>query len=634
MLRSLFGLKSQSANTPPAKPSKSILVVGETGGGKSTFINTITNFFRNGSINNLKVAVPTKHLKATEGFTHTENNTKNTAESQTDDCTVYSFDYNGMQYNFIDTPGLNDTRGGEQDKNNIKKILNIAGRTRDLAAVLLIVNGSNNRLTPAMVNIFVTLKGNVPDDAMKNLIVVLSKCDKANTSFQRSMLASIYTNIQKESIFYMNNTAFVAKPVDGRITWTHQLDNEWKKSMKTCKKLAELISRLGQVRAEDFNEVSEHRSEIQARLHEVKIEMKKYQEVLEGLEIAEGQKRGLETNAEKFKQYKRLEKKKVMVKQDTPGQKNTLCSVCDCNCHRKCSLEEMTQTGTDHFVRCAAIQGGVCRKCPKNCGSAQHYHARFIYVEQEQTVETILDEMKDEYEEYVKTSKKVDMDVDSLTNSKKSIDNTMQSIIDHLNHDCNKLKRLCSGFNFAEELRCMYNQLHQEAKTLRTLAAQNAMVQSLNVVKKMIDFHSQTSGSLLDAQMMRPDLDDHDSSDSDDDTQNASRRRQPTMRDRGRGRGRFNATAPRPSTARRSAPTSPVPDSDDDYDAVLKKMSSMNIKSSSADASASTGYSDKPVACKDCGRLFVVSKSEYQFFVHEKGGAPPRRCKPCREKKR
>ena len=143
--------------------SKSILIVGETGGGKSTFINTITNYFKNGSLDDLKVAIPTKYLPSTEGYQHTENNTKNIAMSQTDSCTTYVFEKNGIKYSFIDTPGLNDTRCSQQDEANMKKILDNAKVTSDLTAVLLIVNGTQSRLTPAMENILVTLRGAVPD---------------------------------------------------------------------------------------------------------------------------------------------------------------------------------------------------------------------------------------------------------------------------------------------------------------------------------------------------------------------------------------------------------------------------------------------------------------------------------------
>lgn len=40
--------------------------MGGTGTGKSTFINTLTNYFRGGSIEDLKVAVATKYYKVTE----------------------------------------------------------------------------------------------------------------------------------------------------------------------------------------------------------------------------------------------------------------------------------------------------------------------------------------------------------------------------------------------------------------------------------------------------------------------------------------------------------------------------------------------------------------------------------------
>ena len=105
-----------------------VLVIGETGSGKSTFINYLTNYFRGGSLQNIKVAIPSKYRTViTEQFAHCENNVRDTTQSKTDMCNQYIFVDTASpaqrQYLFLDTPGLSDTRGAEQDNQNMNKII-------------------------------------------------------------------------------------------------------------------------------------------------------------------------------------------------------------------------------------------------------------------------------------------------------------------------------------------------------------------------------------------------------------------------------------------------------------------------------------------------------------------------------
>ncbi|RMD92748.1 MAG: cytochrome C551 [Calditrichaeota bacterium] len=42
---------------------------------------------------------------------------------------------------------------------------------------------------------------------------------------------------------------------------------------------------------------------------------------------------------------------------------------------------------------------------------------------------------------------------------------------------------------------------------------------------------------------------------------------------------------------------------------------------------------DKMIICEDCGEEFTFSADEQQFYA-ERGFQQPKRCKPCREKRK
>ncbi|CAF4287218.1 unnamed protein product, partial [Rotaria sp. Silwood2] len=127
-----------------------ILLISETGAGKSTFINYLCNYFHKGDINNPKIAIPSKyHPVPTEEFSHYEFNIYDNNQSKTNHCIQYMFTdvTTNKQYLFLDTPGFSDTHNIEQNQMNMNKIIGAITQLDNLTSIILVVNGSFSRLT-------------------------------------------------------------------------------------------------------------------------------------------------------------------------------------------------------------------------------------------------------------------------------------------------------------------------------------------------------------------------------------------------------------------------------------------------------------------------------------------------------
>ncbi|CAG8613047.1 4175_t:CDS:2, partial [Gigaspora margarita] len=166
-----------------------ILLLGGTGTGKSTIINTVTNYFLGGTLDNPKIVIPTKYYHVTEdeySNKHTEAKVDDVTKSQTTKCSTYTFkhpDNPSSKFIFYDTPGLSDTKGIKQDDENIQEIINTAIAIGSLSAIVIIASGTEARVTPTIRNTLVRLGNNLPDELMANLLLILTKCNKGGACF-------------------------------------------------------------------------------------------------------------------------------------------------------------------------------------------------------------------------------------------------------------------------------------------------------------------------------------------------------------------------------------------------------------------------------------------------------------------
>ncbi len=137
-----------------------VLLVGETGVGKTSFLSLLANILEGRRPEEFIQA----HLQTNEaGGSH--------AGSQTQKATVYEFQSrNGIIVRIMDTPGLADTRGLAMDELNKKSIAEaIQHHITSINAVIILANGTLARLGIATDYALTTLSAIFPRSLERNI---------------------------------------------------------------------------------------------------------------------------------------------------------------------------------------------------------------------------------------------------------------------------------------------------------------------------------------------------------------------------------------------------------------------------------------------------------------------------------
>ncbi|KAL7927523.1 hypothetical protein ACQKWADRAFT_325108 [Trichoderma austrokoningii] len=144
-----------------------ILILGETGIGKSTFINAFMIYMRFKTLDDAMEALDL-HWAIPSSFQYTEMNDMQLetftvtvgeetetqkysldGESGTRSCVTYVLHTDGLTLRLIDTPGIGDTRGPQQDKENVKDILQTLESIGKISTILLLIKPNLSRLGQA-----------------------------------------------------------------------------------------------------------------------------------------------------------------------------------------------------------------------------------------------------------------------------------------------------------------------------------------------------------------------------------------------------------------------------------------------------------------------------------------------------
>ncbi|CAE6518255.1 unnamed protein product [Rhizoctonia solani] len=338
---------------PQKKNVITVLLIGETGSGKTSFMSLLLNLFEGNGPFELKE----KHfVDAQSGLDR--------SQSQTTEARIYSFTTtDGVKVEILDTPGLADTRGIEEDKKHKERIYHaIQELVTEIDGVMIVANGTVERLTLATdytLNILATL---FPRSIVDNIGILFTNTDAGGTglNFQMHSLPSELRNVQYWCLnnplsLYKNYSALKAGRGFVRNQESSQKRNikiNYKDAVEVLDDWLEWLDERKSIPTTAIIELYNKSSHIESRLFSTVTSIANLSQLEPHLlGISANLKSAKTLNKDLAKSQKKTPTK-IWVLQETSNP-NTICTAPNChsNCHIGCALE----------LGDAAAIGGSCK---------------------------------------------------------------------------------------------------------------------------------------------------------------------------------------------------------------------------------------------------------------------------------
>ncbi|KAI7761051.1 hypothetical protein LZL87_011456 [Fusarium oxysporum] len=205
-----------------------ILILGETGVGKSTFINSFVNYMLFKNLDDalqapgLNYAIPCSfpmpnmvngvwlEREVRIGMQNDREQFSDKGQSATQSCVTYVFHMNGSTFRLIDTPGIGDTRGVDQDNINMANIVETLKSVDKLNTILFLMKPDSTRLTDTFNFCMTGLLSQLHKDTNKNIVFGFTRArsTKYELGATRTPLQALLDEKKTGIVLGYNNTFF------------------------------------------------------------------------------------------------------------------------------------------------------------------------------------------------------------------------------------------------------------------------------------------------------------------------------------------------------------------------------------------------------------------------------------------
>ena len=341
-----FSAREHSKSSPQKDKRYKMVLIGETGAGKTSFVELLLNYAKQFGMENFDLEKVSSFVESSSIVTE-----KKSWESDTTQSKKYEADFGEFMLDIIDTPGFADTRGEDQKKENVANIINKVKEELYVNSVCFIISGTQVRLTSVMSEVITAIVSILPPDVLSNIIIVFTKTrDRFSLKFDPKVLKKFQLSVPKDLIFMVDNpyTRLQTVPGDDLDEETKEiLSSDFATAHKMLEKMFTVTKRLKPALTLKFGEFHDAVEDIETSLAKLRV-------IYENKSIVD--KLMIETDLNKVKQ---IEYAKINV--TTTDSKHVVCtkSGCNSNCHKNCDCW-FTFVGVRF---CSEFSWGDCTAC-------------------------------------------------------------------------------------------------------------------------------------------------------------------------------------------------------------------------------------------------------------------------------